>query len=105
MVADLVACAASRKAGLRVPRAGPVRPSEVRFCDERDRGMPAAGLRRPADKQCRPPASQGANGDARIVEHEARLVVDEAAREAEGRSGIVVALVAALIGGAHVVLV
>ena len=53
----------------------------------------------------RPPASEGADGDARVVEYEARLVVDEAAREVEGRRGVVVALTAALIGSAHVVLV
>jgi hypothetical protein len=50
----------------------------------------------------RPPASECADGDARVVQHEARLVVDEAAREVEDRRGVVVALVAALIGGAQV---
>jgi hypothetical protein len=48
--------------------------------------------------------SQCAERDARVVEHEADLVVDQAAGEAKGRCGVVVALVAALVGGARVLL-
>ncbi len=68
--------------------------------------VPATDHWRPGGRSavCPPPMSECADGDARVVEHEARLVVGQAASELEDRRGVVVALGAALIGGARVVL-
>jgi hypothetical protein len=75
MVAGLVASAAARalrKAGLRAPRAWParaVRSPILRRARQRNARCRSSAPGGPA--VCRPPASEGADGDARIVEHQA----------------------------------
>src|SRR6266487_781896 len=60
----------------------------------------AAGAQRADPIRCRgrPGRSAGPDGDPRVVEHQAGLVVDQAGREAEGGSGVVIAWQAAKIG-------
>src|SRR5262249_43204983 len=49
-----------------------------------------------------PGRSAGTDGDPGIVEHQAGLVVDQAAAEVEGGSGVVIVLAGGLAGGSRV---
>jgi hypothetical protein len=73
--------------------------------DERATGaIPAAVLRRPGTATVPRPMSECADGDAGVVENQTGLVIDQAARKVEGRRGVVIAPMTALVGAAQVVL-